>query len=153
MNKRAITLLYLSLIFSLLFGLNETKKMEVRIYFTTADELFDKLGDFFSELDVATGGETETGESYLVIITTEEELRIIKEKGLRVEITYPDIKEKFRLITGVDLDKPELLRDFGYFFTYWEMQDTLNKMKTNFPAICSLINIGNSYQGRPLWTL
>ncbi|MEO0100655.1 MAG: hypothetical protein ABIL04_06630, partial [candidate division WOR-3 bacterium] len=83
MNKRAITLLYLFLIFSLLFGLNETKRMEVRIYFRTADELFDKLGEFFSELDIATGGETENGESYIVIITTEEQLQRIKEKGLR----------------------------------------------------------------------
>ncbi len=152
MNKKTFLLLYF-IIFGLLFGLNGTKKMEVRVYFRTADELFDRLGEFFSELDIATGGETENGESYIVIITTEEQLQRIKEKGLRVEITYPDIKEKFRLITGVDPDKPELLRDFGYFFTYWEMQDTLNKMKTNFPAICSLINIGNSYQGRPLWTL
>ncbi|MEO0102977.1 MAG: M14 family zinc carboxypeptidase, partial [candidate division WOR-3 bacterium] len=129
------------------------RKMEARVYFQTAEELFGKLGNFFSELDVATGGETETGESYIVIITNDEQLQKIKERNLRVEITYPDIKEKFRLMTGVDPDKPELFRDFGYFFTYWEMIDTLNRMKANYPAICSIMNIGNSHQGRPLWTL
>jgi len=138
------------LIFSLALG---EEKMEARVYFQTADELFAKLGDFFSDLDIATGGETETGESYIVIITTEEELNTIKEKGLRVEITYPDIKEKFRLMTGVDPNNPELLRDFGYYFTYWEMIDTLNRLKANYPSVCSLMNIGVSHQGRPLWTL
>ncbi|MEO0098642.1 MAG: M14 family zinc carboxypeptidase [candidate division WOR-3 bacterium] len=140
--------------FSLLFSfIYAERKMEARVYFQTAEELFSKLGNFFSELDVATGGETETGESYIVIITTEEQLEKIKGRNLRVEITYPDIKEKFRLMTGVDPDKPELFRDFGYFFTYWEMIDTLNRMKANYPAICSIMNIGNSHQGRPLWTL
>ncbi len=140
--------------FSLLFSfIYAERKMEARVYFQTAEELFGKLGNFFSELDVATGGETETGESYIVIITTEEQLEKIKERNLRVEITYPDIKEKFRLMTGVDPDKPELFRDFGYFFTYWEMIDTLNRMKANYPAICTIMNIGNSHQGRPLWTL
>jgi len=140
-------------ILSLAFASPETKKMEARVYFQTAEEIFNKLGDFFSELDIATGGETEKGESYIVIITNEEQLQRIRESGLKTEIIYPDTKEKFRLMTGVDPDKPELFRNFGYFFTYWEMRDTLNRMKTNYPAICSLINIGNSHQGKPLWTL
>ncbi len=138
------------LIFSLALG---EKKMEARVYFQTADELLAKFGTFFSELDIATVGETETGEPYIVIITTEEQLNKIKEKGFATEITYPDIREKFRLMTGIDPDKPELLRDFGYFFTYWEMRDTINRMKANYPEICTIINIGNSHQGRPLWTL
>ncbi len=149
--KNFLSFIFLALLpFTLL---KAEKKMEARVYFRTAEELFARLGNLFSELDVATGGETEDGESYLVIITTEDQLEAIKGKGLRTEITYPDIKEKFRMVTGVDPDKPELFRDFGYFFTYWEVIDTLNRLKTRYPAICTIMNIGNSHQGRPLWTI
>ncbi len=151
-KKRLIFPFFLFFLFASRQSLGEIK-MEARVYFERAEELLSKLGDFFSELDVATGGETELGESYLIIITTEGQLKEIRERGLRVEITYPDIREKFRIVTGIDPDKRELLRDFGYFFTYWEMVDTLTQLKRNYPEICTLMNIGNSYQGRPLWTL
>lgn len=56
-------------------------------------------------------------------------------------------------MTGVDPNNLDVLRGFGYFFTYWEMIDTLNYLNTNFPNITNIFNPGNSYQGRPLWTM
>jgi hypothetical protein len=154
MNQiKSILLSLIILSFSFSIPLNENPKMEARVYFSNVQEIYAKLGVFFSELDIATRGETEKGEPYLVIITNQEQLEQIREKGLRVEITYPDIKEKFRLMTGVDPNNLDMLRSFGYFFTYWEMIDTLNHLTANYPNITQVFNPGNSYQGKPLWTI
>lgn len=151
--NKCLLLIFVLITISLSIPNNENVKMEARIYFKDITELYNKLGEFFSELDIATRDETEKGEPYLVIISNQEQLELIKEKGLKVEITYPDIKEKFRLMTGVDPNNLDMLRDFGYFFTYWEMIDTLNDLNTNFPTITRVFNPGNSHQGRPLLTL
>ncbi len=129
---------------------SEETKMEAKVYFKTADELFTKMGKLFSQLDIVTVGEEE--ESYfLTIITNQKQIEEIKEKGFKIEITYYNIKDKFKEMTGVDPDDPELLRDFGYFFTYWEMIDTIQRLANNFPHLVRIYEIGRSHQNRPLW--
>jgi hypothetical protein len=150
---KSILLSLIILSFSFSIPLSESPKMEARIYFSNAQELYTKLGKFFSELDIATRGETKKGERYFVIITNQEQIEKIKAAGLKVEITYPDIKEKFHLMTGVDPTRTDLLRSFGYFFTYWEMIDTLNQLNANYPNITQVFSPGNSYQDKPLWTI
>ena len=124
--------------------------MEAKVYFKSADELFSKMGNLFSELDIVTAGEAER-EYFIVIITNKDQIEKIKEKGFKVEITYYDIKEKFKKMTGIDPNNLELLRDFGFFFTYWEMIDTIQRLANNFPNLVRIYDIGRSHQNRPLW--
>lgn len=125
-------------------------KMEAKVYFKSADELFSKMGNLFSELDIVTAGEAER-EYFIVIIANKDQIEKIKEKGFKVEITYYDIKEKFKKMTGIDPNNLELLRDFGFFFTYWEMIDTIQRLANNFPNLVRIYDIGRSHQNRPLW--
>ncbi len=148
--KKVNFILFFCLFFTFSFLRGEEIKTEAKVYFKTADELFTKMGELFSELDIATAGESDK-ECYIVIITNKEQLEKIKEKGFKVEITYHNIKDKFREMTGVDPDNPQLLRDFGYFFTYWEMIDTIQRLANNFPNLVRIYDIGRSHQNRPLW--
>jgi hypothetical protein len=125
-------------------------KMEAKVYFKSAAELFSKMGNLFSELDIVTAGEAER-EYFIVIIANKDQIEKIKEKGFKVEITYYDIKEKFKKMTGIDPNNLELLRDFGFFFTYWEMIDTIQRLANNFPNLVRIYDIGRSHQNRPLW--
>jgi len=124
--------------------------MEVRVYFNDLQRL-DWLGDLLGELDICTWQELDHG-GFLVINTDKEQLERIDATGLRTEITWPDIRDKFRYITGVDPNS-DAGRDFGYFLTYWELQDTLDYLVETYPSICSKTSLGLSYQGRPLWCL
>ncbi len=133
------------LIFSLGFSGN---KMEVWVYFNDADELFSKMGELFGELDICTAQESENGEYYLVINTTKEQLEKIQALGFKTRITYEDIAEKFYEMAGSR--DPQILRDFGYFYTYWEMRDTLQTLANSFPQISRFYSAGNSYQGLPM---
>ncbi|MEO0112066.1 MAG: M14 family metallopeptidase [candidate division WOR-3 bacterium] len=148
--KKVNFILFFCLFFTFSFLRSEEIKMEAKVYFKTADELFTKMGELFSELDIATAGESDK-ECYIVIITNKEQLEKIKEKGFKIEITYHNIKDKFKEMTGVDPDNPQLLRDFGYFFTYWEMIDTIQRLANNFPNLVRIYDIGRSHQNRPLW--
>ncbi|MDW7988474.1 MAG: M14 family zinc carboxypeptidase, partial [candidate division WOR-3 bacterium] len=147
-KKDFILFLCIFLIFSFLKG--EEVKMEAKVYFKRADELINKLEDLFSQLDIASVGEKDD-EGFIIIITNQSQIEKIREKGVKVEITYHNIKDKFKEITGIDSDNPTLLRDFGYFFTYWEMIDTIQSLANNFSNIMRIYDIGRSHQGRPLW--
>jgi len=73
--------------------------MEVKVFFDNTRTL-DRLGDLAGELDIHTWDEDERG-GYLVINTDDEQLARIQACGLRTEVTWPDIREKFRYVTGV----------------------------------------------------
>lgn len=134
----------------LLFVLGfSSNKMEVWVYYTDPDELFSKMGELFGELDICTVKEAGGGEYYLVINTTQEQLEQIQAKGFKTRITYEDIAEKFYEIAGSR--DPQLLRDFGYFYTYWEMRDTLQTLANSFPAIARFYSAGTSYQNLNLY--
>lgn len=124
---------------------------EARVHFDALHRL-ELLGDLAGELDVCSWEEDELG-GWLIINTTTDELARIQSLGFRTEVTWPDIRDKFRYVTGVDPDDPNAGRDFGYFFTYWEMIDTLERLVDRYPSLCSLFSVGVSHQGRPLWCL
>ncbi len=125
--------------------------MEVRVHFNELQRLT-WLGDLLGELDICTWQETDHG-GYLVINTDKEQLERIKATGLTTEITWTDIREKFRYVTGVDPYDLDAGRNFGSFLTYWELQDTLDYLVETYPSICAKTSLGLSYQGRPLWCL
>jgi len=148
--KKACALFGLLILFGLLQA--EPTKMEARVYFTNVDQLIADLGILFSELDIATVDQTPQGEHYLVIITDQEQLnRIQAVKGIRTDITYADIRDKFFEMTGVR--EPETFRNFGFFYTYWEVRDSLTRWVTLQPSICRLYSAGTSYQGLSLIAL
>uniref|UniRef100_A0A7V1EHG1 carboxypeptidase T n=1 Tax=candidate division WOR-3 bacterium TaxID=2052148 RepID=A0A7V1EHG1_UNCW3 len=132
----------LVLIFSLGFSAN---KMEVWVYFNDPDELFSKMGELFGELDICTVQQSDEGEYYLVLNTTREQFEQIQKLGFKTRVTYEDIAEKFYEMAGSR--DPQILRDFGYFYTYWEMRDTLQTLANSFPQISRFYSAGNSYQG------
>ncbi len=142
--RKACALFGLFVFIAIAFG--EPVKMEARVYFSDIDNLTVQLGDLFGELDIATVSQNEQGEYYLVIITDREQLDKIQSiKGIRTEITYADIRDKFFEMTGVR--EPEIFRDFGYFYTYWEVRDSINRWATINPSIIRVYNAGRSYQG------
>lgn len=136
----------LAVLFSL--GYSETK-MEVWVYYTDADELLTRMGELFGELDICTVKEADNGEYYLVINTTKSQLEKIQALGFKTKITYEDIAEKFWQMVGTR--DPQILRDFGYFYTYWEMRDTLQILANSFPNISRFYSAGNSYQNLNLY--
>jgi hypothetical protein len=125
--------------------------MEARVYFDNTHTL-EQLGDLAGELDICTWQEDETG-GWLVINTDKAQLEQIRATGLPVELTWADVREKFRAVTGVDPYDLDAGRNFGYFFTYYEMSDTLDRFVANHPDICTKFSVGQSHQGRDLWCL
>ena len=86
--------------------------MEARVYFDDVRTLR-QLGDLAGELDVCTwveqgsgvgdqrpgAGGQGPGNGYLVIDTDSSQLEEIRAAGLLVDVTYPDIRQKFREMT------------------------------------------------------
>ncbi len=125
--------------------------IEARVYFDDVRTLR-QLGDLAGELDVCTWVKDKLG-GYLVINTDAAQLEQIRAAGLLVDVTYPDIRQKFYEMTGVRPGDIDAGRNFGYYLTYYEMQDTLQKLATNFPTICARTTLGLTPQGRQMWCL
>ncbi len=125
--------------------------VEARVYFDNTNTLA-LLGDLAGELDVCTWQEDETG-GWLVINTDQAQLDAIGASGLHAEVIWTDVRDKFRAVTGVDPFDIDAGRDFGYFFTYYEMADTLDRLAANYPDLCIKASAGLSFQGRELWYL
>ena len=126
-------------------------RMEARVYFDDVRTLR-RLGDLAGRLDVCTWVKDELG-GYLVINASESQLEQVRAAGLLVDVTYPDIQQKFYEMTGVRPGNLDEGRDFGCFLTYDEVQDTLAKLAAAYPGICTTFSLGPSFQGRPLWCL
>ena len=112
--------------------------MEARVYFDDV-RVLRQLGDLAGELDVCTWVKDKLG-GYLVINTDAAQLEQIRAAGLLVDVTYPDVRQKFYEMTGVRPGDIDAGRNFGFYLTYWEMQDTLQKLATAYPAICARVN-------------
>ena len=125
--------------------------MEAKIYFGDTRNL-DRLGDLAGELDVLTWDNDAYG-GYLLIDTDASQLEQIRATGLLVDVTYADIRQKFYEMTGVRPGDIDAGRNFGYFLTYYEMQDTLQKLATSFPTVCARTTLGLTPQGRQMWCL
>jgi hypothetical protein len=88
-------------------------RMEARVYVDSPEQAAARLGDLLGELDVCTVGSTDDGREFLVINTDSAGLAQIRATGVRCEVTWPDIRDKFRKMTGVDPDNIDAGRDFG----------------------------------------
>jgi hypothetical protein len=120
--------------------------MEARLYASDAQDL-GRLGSLAGDLYICSRGVDENG-TYLVLVTDSEQLGRIRDCGLDVRVMWTDLDDKFRLLTGADPDDPPTLQDFGYYFTYWEMRDSVQSLAANHPEVCSLYTIGVTSQGR-----
>ena len=103
-------------------------------------------------LDICSHGRTPEGGVYLIVDCTSEELAAIRATGAAVEVTWADIRDKFRAITGCDPDDGSF-RDFGYFFNYWEMRDTILALAARNPQIVRIDSSMRSFRQRPLYCL
>jgi len=125
--------------------------MEARVYFDDVRTLR-QLGELAGQLDICTLVRDELG-GYLVINTDASQLEQIRSAGMLVDVTYPDIRQKFHEMTGVRLGVLAAGSDFGCFLTYHEVEDTLAALAAAYPAICAKESLGLTPQGRPLWCL
>jgi hypothetical protein len=125
--------------------------MEARVFFDDVRTLW-QLGDLAGQLDICTRVKDELG-GYLVINTDATQLEQIREAGLLVDVTYKDIRQKFYQMTGVRPGDVDATWDFGYYLTYYEMQDTLQALAAAYPTICTRFSLGLTPQGRSLWCL
>jgi hypothetical protein len=126
-------------------------RSEARIIFDSPDMLKAALGPLLGRLDVCAAGE-EGGRRFLVVFAGADELEAVRQRGVEVEVTWLNIRDKFRAVTGCDPDDGSF-REFGYFFTYWEMQDTLRRLAALYPDIVRLDSSMLSFQNRPLWCI
>jgi hypothetical protein len=127
-------------------------RSEARIVFDSPEALRAGLGPLLGGLDVCSFGESPDGRRYLVVAVDAQELAALRQTGVELHVTWPDIRDKFRAVTGRDPDDGSF-RDFGYFFNYWEMQDTLRRLAVLHPDIVRLDSGMLSFQNRPLWCI
>ncbi len=127
-------------------------RSEARIGFDSPEGLAARLGPLLGGLDVCSFGENPDGRRYLLAIVDAQELAALERTGIELQVTWPDIRDKFRAVTGCDPDDGSF-RDFGYFFNYWEMQDTLRRLAALHPDIVRLDSSLLSFQNRPLWCI
>ena len=127
-------------------------RSEAVVYYSSYEGLAAKLGPLLGELDVCSHAENRGGRSWLVIDADAGQLEAVRDAGLEVEVTWPDIREKFRAMTGCDPDDGSF-RDFGRFFTYWEMRDTVSRLAQRYPSITAVDTSMRTFQGRAIWCL
>ena len=127
-------------------------RSEARVYLNSSSISHAGLSDLLSELDVCSHGMTENGEQYLVVFCDAGQLEALRASGLRVEVTWNDIRDKFRAMTGQEPGDPTG-REFGYYFNYWEMRDTLTHLAMQCPQIVAIDTSMRSYQNRALWCI
>jgi hypothetical protein len=147
--KKAGLFMILALLTLPLFG--EETVMEARVYYQTPDQMFAAMGDLLGRLDICAVKENPAGGYYLLINTAQSQLDQIRAKGFRTEVTYQDVADKFWQMIGKR--DPQLLRDFGLFYTYWEMRDSVNAFVSRYPAICKKDSLGRSYQNLALLSM
>jgi len=125
--------------------------MEAKLYVNDAHDL-DRLGSLAGDLYICSRGADGNG-TYLLLVTSEQELARIRDCGLKTAVTWANLDDKFRLLTGEDPKDAGRPQDFGYYFTFWEVQDTLTALAANYPDICSLYSMGQSYLGKEMYVL
>jgi len=80
---------------------------------------------------------------YYDVVAPESELAGLQEMGYRVKIL------------AADPDKPirDLPPDMGLYHTYAEMVAELQSYAASYPNICKLSDIGDTWEGRDMWSL
>ncbi len=106
------------------------------------------LGDLY----IVTVGSGED-DDWLLVQAHADRLAEAAALGFRVEVTWPDIRDKFYSVTGVDPNDPDGGRNYGFYINYAECIDTLRSLATRYPDLCSLFSLGPSYRGNDIWCL
>jgi hypothetical protein len=127
-------------------------RMEAYVYYSSYDELVTKLGSLLGEMDICSHVDNQAGRSWLIVDTDSSQLRAIRAAGLETRVTWPDIRDKFRLMTGCNPDDGSF-RDFGLFFNYWEMRDTTLHLAQRYPDITAIDTSMRSFRNKALWCL
>jgi hypothetical protein len=127
-------------------------RMEVRLSGSSETQLAAQLGELAGSLDICAHGRTQDDEVYLLVDCTSQELAAIRATGVPAEVTWADIRDKFRAVTGCDPDDGSF-RDFGYFFNYWEMRDTILSLAARYPQIVRIDSTMRSFRSRPMYCL
>jgi hypothetical protein len=127
-------------------------RSEARVYFSDYNQLVDRLGSLLGQLDMCTHGTAPDGREYMVVIASADELKAIRAAGLQTEVTWPDVRDKFRAMTGCNPDDGSF-RDFGYYFNYWEMRDTISHLAASFPLTVRIDSSMRSFHNKPLYCL
>jgi len=130
----------------------ENTRMEARVYFTNPADVIPRMGPLFGELDIVQVSATPQGENYLLIDTDPDQLRAIELKGFRTEITFKTLREKLLTVDHWDPES-DAGRNFGYFFTYYEMRDTILRLAQNFSGIVRIDSSMMSFHNHPLYCL
>ena len=151
MKSRFVVVMAFVILASVAFA-TPVVRSEVKLLSDSPEAFRARLGDLLGELDVCTFGQAGDGQYFLLIDTDEEQLARIRATGIKTEVTWPDIRDKFRAMTGCDPDDG-LFRDFGYYFTYWELRDTLSRLAALYPGITQIDTSMRSEQNRALWCL
>ncbi len=147
-------LLILTLVCFLTAGLAQDRSatlMEAKLYVNDAHDL-DRLSSLAGDLYICSRGADDNG-TYLLLVTSEQELARIRDCGFKTAVAWANLDDKFRLLTGVDPKDAGRLQDFGYYLTFWEVQDTLTALAANYPDICSLYSMGQSHLGKEMYVL
>ena len=158
MNKFALSLtLLLALALPAWAGAPATR--EVRVYFADGEQLAARLGPLLGRLDVFTEGQSVDGRRYLVVAVSPEQLKAVQATGLATEVTWASLTDKYQAITRgaaqlkrYTADGP-LSSDFGYFFNYYEMQDTIRHIAANYPQLVRIDSSMRTYEGRAMYCL
>jgi hypothetical protein len=148
--KRCLLVVAIVLATALPAAAGTSVPMEAKVYFTSPSELLAKLGPVLGRLDIFTEGRNAEGSPYLLIATDRDQLRAIQAAGLKTEVTWADLREKYRVMSGRTGTGSPTSSDFGYFFNYYEMTDTINHLLANYPSITTNATPGYSYENRPL---
>ncbi len=125
--------------------------MEAKLYVNDVRDI-DRLGSLAGDLYICSRGADDNG-TYLVLVTDAEQLARIRDCGLETAVTWADLDDKFKLLTGVDPRNTGSFQDFGYYYTYWEMADSVTAFAARYPEICSLFVIGTTSQNRDILCL
>ncbi len=142
----------LTILATAVFASPSVARMEANVYYSSYDELVSRLGPLLGELDICSHVDNRDGRSWLIVDLDSAQLRAVRSTGLAAEVTWPDIRDKFRAMTGCNPDDGSF-RDFGLFFNYWEMRDTITRLAQIHPAITAIDTSMRSFQNRAMWCL
>lgn len=112
--------------------------MWVRVYY--ADAASAERDIISNGMDVVSGS---AAEKYYDILAPADVVSGLQEKGYRVEVLAADANELLAALPP----------DLGLYHTYAETLTELQSYAATYPSICTLTDIGNTWENRDLWCL
>jgi hypothetical protein len=150
MTGKLSVMLFLLVAFGAALAPAANTRMEARVYFANPADVIPQMDGLFGDLDIVQVSATTQGENYLLIDTDQDQLRAIQRKGFRTEITFKTLRDKLLKVDHWDPES-DVGRNFGYFFTYYEMRDTILRLAQNYPAIVRIDSSMMSFHNHPLY--